>query len=181
MEVEARHNEFLQSATLQSEGKQCNMGSHWLSHEISTYYSFHSGQSTKLLANKYTKEIVWLYRVPARIVSDRDIRFRSHFWESLKKSLGTYLKFNMSYHPETYGQFERMIQILEDMLRAYRIDFKGSWENHLYLTEFSYNNIYQASIKMAPFETLYGRKCRSPLCWDKVGKFGTTSYSSDCG
>jgi len=63
-----------------------------------------------------------------------------------------------------------MIQILEDMLRACVIDFKGSWEDHLHLAEFSYNNSYQASIKMPPFEALYGRKCRSPLCWDEVGE-----------
>jgi len=50
------------------------------------------------------------------------------------------------------------------------IDFKGSWEDHLHLAEFSYNNSYQASIKMAPFEALYGRRCRSPLCWDEVGE-----------
>ena len=50
------------------------------------------------------------------------------------------------------------------------IDFKGSWEDHLHLAEFSYNNSYQASIKMAPFEAQYGRRCRSPLCWDEVGE-----------
>ena len=75
-----------------------------------------------------------------------------------------------SYHPETDGQSERTIQILEDMLRACMIDFKGSLEDHLHLAEFSYNNSYQASIKMVPFEALYSRTCRSPLCWDEVGE-----------
>ena len=116
------------------------------------------------------RETMRLHGVPASIVSDRDTRFRSHFWDSLQESLGTRLKFSSPYHPETDGQSERTIQILEDMLRACMIDFKGSWEDHLHLVEFSYNNSYQASIGMAPFEALYGRKCRSPLYWDEVGE-----------
>ena len=56
------------------------------------------------------------------------------------------------------------------MLRACSLDFKGSWDDHLPLVEFSYNNSYHSSIGMAPFEALYGRKCRSPLCWDEVGE-----------
>ena len=80
----------------------------------------------------------------------------------------TRLKFSTSYHHEIDGQSERTIQILEDMLRAYMIDFKGSWEDHQHLAEFSYNNSYQVSIKMAQFEVLYGRRLRSPLCWDEV-------------
>ncbi|GJS31882.1 putative reverse transcriptase domain-containing protein [Tanacetum coccineum] len=67
------------------------------------------------------------------------------------------------------GQSERTIQTLEDMLRACVIDFGGSWDRHLPLVEFSYNNSYHASIKAAPFEALYGRKCRSPVCWSEVG------------
>ncbi|GJZ22697.1 putative reverse transcriptase domain-containing protein [Tanacetum coccineum] len=68
------------------------------------------------------------------------------------------------------GQSERTIQTLEDMLRACAIDFGKGWVNHLPLVEFSYNNIYHASIKAAPFEALYGRKCRSPVCWTEVGE-----------
>ena len=116
------------------------------------------------------KEVVRLHGVPSSIVSDRDTRFRSHFWESLQDSLGTRLKFTTPYHPQTDGQSERTIQTLEDMLRACMLDFKGSWEDHLHLVEFSYNNNYHASIKMPPFEALYGRKCRSPLFWDEVGE-----------
>jgi len=134
------------------------------------FIPFRVGQSTELLADKYMREIVRLHGVPVSIVSDRDTRFRSHFWESLQESLGSRLKFSTSYHLGTDGQSERTIQILEDMLRACMIDFKGSWEGHLHLAEFSYNNSYQASIKMAPFEALYGRRYRSPLCWDEVGK-----------
>ncbi|GJU07163.1 retrovirus-related pol polyprotein from transposon TNT 1-94 [Tanacetum coccineum] len=75
-----------------------------------------------------------------------------------------------AYHPETDGQSERTIQTLEDMLRACVIDFGSSWDRHLPLVEFSYNNSYHASIKAAPFEALYGRKCRSPVCWSEVGE-----------
>ncbi|GJR08179.1 putative reverse transcriptase domain-containing protein [Tanacetum coccineum] len=67
------------------------------------------------------------------------------------------------------GQSERMIQTMEDMLRAWVIDFGGSWDTHLPLVEFSYNNSYHTSIKCVPFEALYGRKCRSPLCWLEMG------------
>jgi len=129
------------------------------------FIPFRVGQSTELLADKYMKEVVQLHGVPASIVLDRDIRFTLYFWESLQESLGIRLKFNTSYHLETGGQSEQTIQILEDMLRAYMIDFKGSWEDHLHLEEFSYNNSYQASIKMALFEALYDKKCRSPLCF----------------
>nr|GEY28725.1 putative reverse transcriptase domain-containing protein [Tanacetum cinerariifolium] len=74
-----------------------------------------------------------------------------------------------AYHLETDGQSERTIQTHEDMLRACVIDFGKGWEKHLPLVEFSYNNSYYASIKAAPFEVLYGRKCRSPVCWAEVG------------
>jgi len=88
----------------------------------------------------------------------------SHFWRSLKKSLGTRLKFSTAYHLQTDGQSEWTIQTLEDILRACMLDFKGSSEDHLHLAEFANNNSYEASIKMAPFEALYERKYMSPLC-----------------
>ncbi|GJS75532.1 putative reverse transcriptase domain-containing protein [Tanacetum coccineum] len=75
-----------------------------------------------------------------------------------------------AYHPQTDGQSERTIQTLEDMLRACVMDFGGSWDTHLPLIEFSYNNSYHTSIKCAPFEALYGRKCRSPVIWTEVGE-----------
>ena len=115
------------------------------------------------------EEIVRLHGVPMSIVSDRDPRFTGQFWRSLQDSLGTHLSFSTAYHPQTDGQSERTIQILEDMLRACVLDFKGSWEDHLHLVEFSYNNSFQASIGMAPYAALYGRRCRSPLCWDDIG------------
>ncbi|WMV25944.1 hypothetical protein MTR67_019329 [Solanum verrucosum] len=70
------------------------------------------------------------------------------------------------------GQAELIIQTLEDMLRACMIDFKGNWDDHLPLTEFSYNNNYHSSILMAPYEALYGRRCRSPIGWFEVGEDG---------
>nr|GFB51788.1 putative reverse transcriptase domain-containing protein [Tanacetum cinerariifolium] len=121
------------------------------------------------LARIYLKEVVTSHGIPISIISDHDLRFASNFWRSLQNALGTRLDMSTAYHPETDGQSERTIQTLEDMLRAYVIDFGKGWVNHLPLVEFSYNNIYHASIKAAPFEALYGRKCRSPVYWTKVG------------
>ncbi|GKB66715.1 putative reverse transcriptase domain-containing protein [Tanacetum coccineum] len=90
------------------------------------------------------------------------------------KALGTNLDMSTSYHPQTDEQSERTIQTLEDMMRACAIDFGKGWVNHLPLVEFSYNNIYHASIKAAPFEALYGQKCRSPVCWAEVGQVKLT-------
>ena len=122
-----------------------------------------------VLSRLYIREIVRLHGVPVSIISDRDPRFTSRFWPSLQKALGTEVRLSTAYHPQTDGQSERTIQVLEDMLRACVLDFRGSWENHLSLVEFAYNNSYQASIGMAPFEALYGRPCRSPVCWAEVG------------
>ncbi|GKC06748.1 putative reverse transcriptase domain-containing protein [Tanacetum coccineum] len=82
--------------------------------------------------------------------------------------MGTRLDMSTAYHPQTDGQSERTIQTLEDMLRACVIDFGNGWERRLSLIKFSYNNSYHARIKAAPFEALYGRKCRSPVCWAEV-------------
>ena len=79
-----------------------------------------------------------------------------------------------AFHPQTDDQSKRTIQVLEDMLRACNLDHKGSWEEHLPLVEFAYNNSYQASIQMAPYEVLYGRPCRSPICWTEVGESSIT-------
>ncbi|GJX94694.1 putative reverse transcriptase domain-containing protein [Tanacetum coccineum] len=103
--------------------------------------------------------------IPAR----ETYHFTFRFWQSLQSDLGTQLVMSTTYHPETDGQSERTIQTLEDMLRACVIDFGKRWEKHLPLVEFSYNNSYHASIKASPFEALYGRKCRSPVCWAEVG------------
>ncbi|GJS66141.1 putative reverse transcriptase domain-containing protein [Tanacetum coccineum] len=121
------------------------------------------------LARIYLKEVITRHRVPVLIIYDRDPRFASNFWRSLQNALGTNLDMSTAYHPQTDGQSERTIQTLEDMLRAYVIDFGKGWVNHLPVVEFSYNNSYQASIKAALFEALYGRKWRLPVCWIKVG------------
>ncbi|GKC02597.1 putative reverse transcriptase domain-containing protein [Tanacetum coccineum] len=122
------------------------------------------------LTRQYLKEVVSKHGVPVSIISDRDGKFTSHFWKSLNKALGTRLDMSTAYHPETDGQSERTIQTLEDMLRACVLDFGKGWDRHLPLVEFSYNNSYHTSIKAAPFEALYGRKCRSPICWAEVGE-----------
>ncbi|GKD50462.1 putative reverse transcriptase domain-containing protein, partial [Tanacetum coccineum] len=113
--------------------------------------------------------VVSRHGVPVLIISDRDSKFTSHSWKSLNKALGTQLGMSTAYHPQTYGQSERTIQTLEDMLRACVIDFGKSWDRHLPLVEFSYNNSYHTSIKVALFEALYGQKCRSPIYWAEVG------------
>ena len=121
-------------------------------------------------ARLYLDEIVSLHGVPTSIVSDRGPQFTSKFWQSFQEALGSQLHFSTAFHPQTDGQSERTIQTLEDMLRACVIDFEGSWDQHLPLIEFAYNNSYQASIQMAPFEALYGRKCRSPVGWFETGE-----------
>ncbi|GJR35093.1 putative reverse transcriptase domain-containing protein, partial [Tanacetum coccineum] len=122
------------------------------------------------LARIYLKEVVTRHGIPISIICDRDPWFVSNFWRSLQNALGTNLDMSTAYHPQTDGQSKRTIQTLEDMLRACAIDFGKGWVNHLPLVEFSYNNSYHASIKAAPFEALYGRKCRSPVCWTEVGE-----------
>ncbi|GJY25622.1 putative reverse transcriptase domain-containing protein [Tanacetum coccineum] len=101
--------------------------------------------SMEKLTRQYLKEVVSRHGVPVSIISDRDSKFTSHFWQSLNKGL-------------------------EDMLRACVIDFGKGWDRHLPLVEFSYNNSYHTSIKAAPFEALYGQKCQSPICWAEVGE-----------
>ncbi|GJS38963.1 putative reverse transcriptase domain-containing protein [Tanacetum coccineum] len=117
------------------------------------------------LARLYLKEVVTRHGIPVSIICDRDSRFISNFWRAFQKALGTRLDMSTAYHPQTDGQSVRTIQILEDMLRACVIDFGNGWERHFPLIEFSYNNSYHASIKAALFKALYGRKCRSPVCW----------------
>jgi transposase InsO family protein len=116
----------------------------------------HSGAR---LAELYMSRIVCLHGVPKKIVSDRGTQFTSRFWEKLHESMDTKLNFSSAYHPQTDGHTERTNQILEDMLRACALKHGGSWDKSLPYAEVSYNNSYQASLKMAPFEALYGRKC----------------------
>jgi hypothetical protein len=121
-------------------------------------------------AQLYIARILSLHGVPKTIVSDHGPQFVSKFWKELYKSLGTNLLHSSAYHPQTSGQTERVNQILEDMLRTCVLEFPQKWDDCLPLGEFSYNNSYQESIKMAPFEALYGRRCRTPLNWSEPGE-----------
>jgi len=122
------------------------------------------------LAEIYIKEIVRLHGVPSSIVSDRDPRFTSRFWKSFQEALGSKLRLSSAYHPQTDGQSERTSQLLEDLLRVCVLEQGGTWDSHLPLIEFTYNNSYHSSTGMAPFEALYGRRCRTPLCWFESGE-----------
>ncbi|GKA88856.1 putative reverse transcriptase domain-containing protein [Tanacetum coccineum] len=131
--------------------------------------------SMEKLTRQYLKEVVSRHGVPVSIISDRDSKFTYHFWQLLNDALGTQLDMSTAYHPQTDVQSERTIQTLEDMLRACVINFGKGWDRHLPLVKFSYNNSYHTSIKAAPFKALYGRKCRSPICWAEVGDAQLTS------
>ena len=115
-------------------------------------------------------EIVRLHGILLTIVSNRDPRFTSRFWKELQSALGTRLNFGPSFHPQTDGQSERVIQVLEDMLQGCVLDFPGSWDIYIPLMEFAYNNSYWLSIGMTPYEALYGRKCRTPICWTDLNE-----------
>jgi transposase InsO family protein len=119
-------------------------------------------------AHKYAElynidRIVCLHGLPCTIVSNQGAQFIARFWEQLQESLGTKLVRSSAYHPQTDGQTERVNQILEDMLRACAIDYGKNWDKCFYLAEFAYNNSYQSNLKMTAFESLYGRRCRTPL------------------
>ena len=115
-------------------------------------------------------EIVRLHEIPLSIVSDCDPRFTSRFWKELQSALGTQLNFSIAFHPQTDGQFEKVIQVLENMLWGCVLDFPKSWDRYIPLMEFAYNKGYQLSIGMAPYEALYGKKCRTPICWTDLNE-----------
>nr|KYP56938.1 Transposon Ty3-G Gag-Pol polyprotein [Cajanus cajan] len=120
--------------------------------------------SLEKLTPLYEREIVRLHGGPSSIILDRDLRFTSRFWQSLHQAFGTKLRLSSAYHPQMDDQSERTIHSLEDLLRACALDHLGSWEEVLPLVEFTYNNNFHDSIGMAPFEALYGRRCRTLLC-----------------
>jgi hypothetical protein len=116
--------------------------------------------NSAVLAELYMlSRIVCLHGVPKKIVSDRGT-------QQLHEAFDTHLKFSLAYHPWTDGQTERTNQILEDMLRACALKDKLGWDKRLPYAKFSYNNNYQASLKMSPFQALYGRNYRTLLNWD---------------
>ncbi|WMV13936.1 hypothetical protein MTR67_007321 [Solanum verrucosum] len=126
-------------------------------------------------AKLYIRQIVKLHGVHLSIISDRGTQFTSHFWKLFQKGLGTKVKLSTVFHPQTDGQQECTIQKLEDMLRERVIDFKGNWDDLLPLIEFASNNSYHSSIGIAPFEALYGKRCRSPIGWFEVGEISLIS------
>ncbi|WVZ80353.1 hypothetical protein U9M48_027836 [Paspalum notatum var. saurae] len=121
-------------------------------------------------AELYIAKVVSLHGVPRTITSDRGSVFVSRFWEQLQNALGTKLIHSSAYHPQTGGQVERVNQIVEDMPRACALTNSTKWDECLPLAEFAYNNSYQKSLNMAPFEALYGRRCRTPLNWSEPGE-----------
>jgi hypothetical protein len=138
--------------------------------KVAHFLPVHTTDKAQIYAKLYIDRIVCLHGIPWTIVSDRGAPFIARFWEQLQESLGTKLIRSSAYHPQTDGQTERVNQILEDMLRACAIDCGKNWDKYLSLAEFAYNNSYQSSLKMAPFEALYGRRCRTPLNWSQPGE-----------
>jgi hypothetical protein len=134
------------------------------------FIAVHTTYSVQQYAQLYMDQIVRLHGIPKTIIFDRGTQFVACFWEQLHECLGTKLIHSSSNHPQTDGQTKRINQILEDMLRASILHFDKSWDKCLSLAEFSYNNSYQASLKMAAFHALYGRRCRTPLNWSEAGE-----------
>jgi len=125
--------------------------------------------NTEQLAGLYITEIVRLYRIPLSIVLNRDAKISFMFY-GFQSAMGTESCLSTTFHPQTNGQSERTIQTLEDILRACALDYAGNWDHNLPLVVFSYNNNYHSSIDMALYEALYGRHCRTPICWEEVGE-----------
>ena len=127
------------------------------------FIPIHTTYNTKKYAELYISRVLCLHGVPKTIVSDRGPQFVSRFWEQLHSCLGTTLIRSSAYRPQTDGQTERLNQYLEDILRACAMENRGNWDDCLPFAEFSYNNSYQESSGMSPFEALYGHSCRTPL------------------
>jgi hypothetical protein len=132
--------------------------------------SVHTNYMAEKYAELYIARMLCLHGVPKTIISDPGPQFAACFWEQLHSSFGMHLIHSSTYHPQTYGQRERVNQILEDMLRVRVLNYHDKWDKCLPLVEFSYNNNYQESLRMAPFKALYGRRCHTPLSWIEPGK-----------
>jgi hypothetical protein len=130
----------------------------------------HTFYRAEKYAELYISRILCLHGVPKTIISDRGPRFVARFWEQLHGSLGTHLIHISAYHPQADGQTERVNQIFEDMLRACVLNYPDKWFKCPPLVEFSYNNSYPESLRMAPFEALYARRCRTPVNWIESGE-----------
>jgi hypothetical protein len=134
------------------------------------FIPIHTRYDTRRYVEIYIARVQCLHGVSKTIISDRGSQFVARFWEQLHANLGTHLIHSLAYHPQMDGQTERVNQILKDMLRACILKHQGSWDQNLPCAEFSYNNSYQESLKMAPFEVLYGRRCRTLLNWIEPGE-----------
>jgi transposase InsO family protein len=130
----------------------------------------HTFYRTEKYAELYISRILCLHGVPKTIISDQGPQFISHLWEKLHASLGTHLIHSSDYHPQTNDQTERVNQILEDIFGACALNYPDKWDKCLPLAEFSCNNSYQESLKMVPFEALYGRRCHTPINWIEPGE-----------
>jgi hypothetical protein len=138
--------------------------------KVAHFLPVKTNYSGSRLAELYVDNILKLHGALRSTVSDRGPQFTAQFWKNLHASMGTELNYSTAFHPQTDGQTERVNQVLEDLLRACVLTYGSDWETSLSYVEFSYNNGYQASLKMAPFEALYGKKCRTPLMWSEVGE-----------
>jgi hypothetical protein len=156
MEVGGNWNGFCNRTTPDEKRERLYLGNNRPSYQGSPLHPSETTFGGATLARIYLKEIVRLHGIPRKIVSDRGTQFTSKFWMSLQKAMGTKLDFSTTYHPQTDGQTERVNKVLEDLLRACVLTFDRNWESSLPYAEFSYNNSHQDSIKMSPFEALYG-------------------------
>ena len=130
--------------------------------KVAHFVAVKSTNSASDIAQIFIREIVRLHEIPNNIVSDRDAKFASKFWQSLFQAVGTQLSISLAYHPETDGQTERLNQVIEDMLRAYCNQEPRQWVNFLPLVEFAYNSSFHRSLGMSPFKAMYGQDCLTP-------------------
>ncbi|CAN6685657.1 unnamed protein product [Malus baccata var. baccata] len=142
-------------------------------------YDVREKYSLSQLAELFISRIVKYHGFLVSIIFDRDPKFTSKFWVVFQEALGSRLFYNTAYHPQTDGKSERTIQTLEDMLRSSVLQFGDAWHKGLDLMEFGYNNSYHSSIGMSPFEALYGKYCRTPLCWSKIDKSLADKHVTD--
>jgi hypothetical protein len=145
----------------------CKFNSIWVIVDRLTKSAHFIPINTTYKVQKYAKiciaRVLCLHGVLKKIISNRGSQFLTHFLEQLHASIGTHLIHNLAYHSQTDGQTERVNQILVDMLRACVMEYPRSWDKYLSCTEFLYNNSYQETLKMAPFDVLYGCRCHTPL------------------
>ena len=137
------------------------------SHFLSVNVSYSEEDYDRL----YIKKIVRFHGAPFSIILNRGAQFNSNFWRYLQSCFATQVKLSITFLPQTDGQEKHTIQFLDYMFRECVIDFRDNWNDHLLLIEFFNNNSYHLSISRAPFESLYGKRCQSHVCWFEAGEF----------